>query len=406
MRRRRRIMAAKEISVKKYVVRLSGDEREQLEVLIRKGKSPAQRLLKARILVKADVSEAGDGWSDSRIVAALETSPSMVYRVRKQLVEEGFDAVLSRKQRATPAVAPIFDGEKEAKLIALACSKPPQGRARWTLRLLENKVVELKIVERASDSTIGRVLKKHSQAPSPTVLGHPAQGQQRVRGRDGGRAGRLHATARPRRPTRRARRAQRPRRRRAAHDRPLVCLDETSKQLTAETRLPVPMKPGRPARLDYEYERNGTANLFMLFAPLEGWRLSQSRRPPHRRGLCSRLERLGRYPLFRRPDHRPGPGQSQHPQQGGTLRSLSGRRSQAAGRAIRMPKLGSWLNLAESELGVLSSQCLDRRIPDKQILVEEVAAREQHRNANHANANWRFTTPDARIKLKHLYPSI
>ena len=155
-------MAAKEISVKKYVVRLSGDEREQLEVLIRKGKSPAQRLLKARILLKADVSEAGDGWSDSRIMAALETSPSMVYRVRKQLVEEGFDAVLSRKQRATPAVAPIFDGEKEAKLIALACSKPPKGRARWTLRLLENKVVELKIVERASNSTIGRVLKKHS----------------------------------------------------------------------------------------------------------------------------------------------------------------------------------------------------------------------------------------------------
>ena len=103
---------------------------------------------------------------------------------------------MSRKQRATPAVARIFDGEKEAKLIALACSKPPKGRARWTLRLLENKVVELKIVERASDSTIGRVLKKHSQAPSPTVLGHPAQGQQRVRSGDGGRAGRLHAAAR------------------------------------------------------------------------------------------------------------------------------------------------------------------------------------------------------------------
>ena len=81
-------------------------------------------------------------------------------RVRKQLVEEGFEAVLSRKPRATPAVPRIFDGEKEAKLIALACSKPPKGRARWTLRLLENKVVELNIVDRASDSTIGRTLKK------------------------------------------------------------------------------------------------------------------------------------------------------------------------------------------------------------------------------------------------------
>ena len=158
-------MVAKQISVKKYVVRLNADERGQLEALIGKGKSAAQRLLKARILLKADVSEAGEGWSDSRIVEALETSPSMVYRVRKQLVEEGIEAALSRKQRATPAVARIFEGEKEAKLIALACSKPPKGRARWTLRLLENKVVELHIVDRASDSTIGRALKKTFLSP-------------------------------------------------------------------------------------------------------------------------------------------------------------------------------------------------------------------------------------------------
>jgi transposase len=136
-------MAGKDIAVKKYVVRLSAEEREHLQALIRKGKSPARRLLKARLLLKADVSEAGEGWSDSRIMTALDTSESMVYRVRKQLVEEGFEAVLSRKPRTTPPVPAIFDGEKEAKLIALACSKPPKGRARWTLRLLENKVVEL-----------------------------------------------------------------------------------------------------------------------------------------------------------------------------------------------------------------------------------------------------------------------
>ena len=146
-------MAGKDITVKKYVVRLSAEEREQLQALVRKGNAPARRLLKARILLKADVSEGG-------IIAALDTSASMLYRVRKQLLEEGFEAVLSRKQRATPAVARIFDGEKEAKLIALACSKPPKGRARWTLRLLENKVVELGIVDRASDSTIHRTLKK------------------------------------------------------------------------------------------------------------------------------------------------------------------------------------------------------------------------------------------------------
>ena len=177
-------------------MRLSSEEREQLQALIRKGKGPASRLLKARILLKADVSEVGEGWSDSRIIEALETSPSMVYRVRRQLVEEGFEAVLSRQQRAMPAVLPIFDGEKEAKLIALACSTPPKGRARWSLRLLEDKVVELDIVERASDSTIGRVLKKHSQTPSPATVGDSAEGQRRVRGGHGRRAGGLYATAR------------------------------------------------------------------------------------------------------------------------------------------------------------------------------------------------------------------
>ena len=153
-------MARKEITVKKYVVRLSAEERVQLQALIRKGKGPARRVLKARILLKADVSEDGPGWSDNKIIAALDTSASMVYRVRRQLVEDGIEAVLNRKQRATPAVLRIFDGEKEAKLIALACSKPPRGRARWTLRLLESKVVELGIVDHASDSTIGRTLKK------------------------------------------------------------------------------------------------------------------------------------------------------------------------------------------------------------------------------------------------------
>jgi len=164
-------MTAKEISVKTYVVRLSGEERRQLEALVRKGKSPARRLLKARILLKADVSGAGEGWSDSRIMEALDASPSMVYRVRRQLVEEGLEAVLSRKQRALPAVPPIFDGEKEAKLIALACSKPPKGYARWSLRLLENKVVELGIVDRASDSTIGRALKKTLSSPIAASTG-------------------------------------------------------------------------------------------------------------------------------------------------------------------------------------------------------------------------------------------
>jgi transposase len=154
------VVAAKEISVKKYVVKLDDGERKQLDELIRTGKRSAQQLTKARILLKADASESGEGWSDSQIVKALDTSIATVSRARQQFVEEGLDGVLTRKHRETSARPRIFDGEKEAKLIALACSEPPKGRVRWTLRLLEEKVVELNIVDRASDNTIGRVLKK------------------------------------------------------------------------------------------------------------------------------------------------------------------------------------------------------------------------------------------------------
>ena len=153
-------MAGKVIAVKKYVVKLSVDERERLEALVRAGKNSAQLLTRARILLKADVSEAGVGWSDSVIAAALDTSINNVGRVRRQLVEEGFESTLKRKYNPNSARPRIFDGASEAKLIALTCSPAPEGFARWSLRLLEEKVVELNIVEKASDNTIGRTLKK------------------------------------------------------------------------------------------------------------------------------------------------------------------------------------------------------------------------------------------------------
>jgi len=153
-------VAGKEIAVKKYVVRLSAEERAQLDELIKKGKRSAQLLTKARLLLKADVSEAGEGWSDSRIAAALDTSIATIERTRRQLVEEGFEAVLTRKYNPNSARPRIFDGAAEAKLIALTLSAAPEGFARWSLRLLEEKVVELQIVEHASDNTIGRTLKK------------------------------------------------------------------------------------------------------------------------------------------------------------------------------------------------------------------------------------------------------
>jgi transposase len=158
------MVTAKQLAVKKYVVKLSAEEREQLNRLIRVGKHPARKLLKARILLKADASEAGEGWSDSEIAAALETSVDTVARTRQELVESGLEAALTRKHSPRSARPRIFDGAAEAKLIALACSPPPKGRARWTLKLLETAVVELEIVEHASDNTIGRTLKKISSS--------------------------------------------------------------------------------------------------------------------------------------------------------------------------------------------------------------------------------------------------
>src|SRR5271167_3789619 len=364
-------MVAREISGKRYVVRLSADEREQLEALIRKGKSPAQRLLKARILLKADVSDAGEGWSDGGIIEALETGPSMVYRVRKQLVEEGFEAVLSRKQRATPAVPPIFDGEKEAKLIALACSKPPKGRAR----------------ERLNDPPHAQKnrLKPHRQqcwVIPPKANSAFVAAMEDV----------LAVYTRPHDP-----------------NYPLVCLDETSKQFLAETRVPIPMKPGRPARCDYEYERNGTANLFMMFAPLEGWRHVKVTNRHTAVDYAHVLKDLADV-------HFANAKTIVLVQDNLNIHSKASLyEAFPAAEARRLverfewhytPKHGSWLDLAESELGVLSSQCLDRRIPDKQTLIDEIAAWEDHRNKHHAKADWHFTTANARIKLKHLYPSI
>ena len=158
-------MSTRQAAVKRYVVTLSAEERERLEALIRTGKHSARKLLRARILLKADASEAGEALTDSQIAVGLHTSLVTVARVRQQLVEEGVDGVLTAKRSPNSARRRIFDGASEAKLIALACSTPPEGFARWTLQMLESKVVELNIVARASDNTIGRTPKKRMARP-------------------------------------------------------------------------------------------------------------------------------------------------------------------------------------------------------------------------------------------------
>jgi DDE superfamily endonuclease len=190
-------------------------------------------------------------------------------------------------------------------------------------------------------------------------------------------------------------------------DRPLVCVDESSKQLIKETRTPIRMKPGHPARYDYEYERNGTANLFMMFAPLEGWRCVKVTDRHAAVDYAHVLKELSdtRFPNAEKivlvqdnlNTHTPASLYEAFPPD-------EARRLVERFEWHYTPKHGSWLNLAESELGVLSSQCLDRRMSDKGFLTGEVAAWEANRNKKHTKANWRFTTEGARVKLKHLYP--
>jgi len=155
-------VGSKESAVKKYIVTLSDAEREKLNALIHSGKTSGTKLLKARILLKADTSDGGEGWSDSEIAAALETKcPLRLPGTRQRLVEEGLEAALIRKHSPNSARRRIFDGAAEARLICVGLFQTRRSvRARWTLQLLEEAVVELKIVERASDNTIGRTLKK------------------------------------------------------------------------------------------------------------------------------------------------------------------------------------------------------------------------------------------------------
>jgi len=190
---------------------------------------------------------------------------------------------------------------------------------------------------------------------------------------------------------------------------PVVCLDETSKQLIAETRVPIAAKPGRVVRFDHEYQRNGTANLFMMFAPLAGWRHVKCTDRHTALDYAQVLKELSdtHFPEATKivlvqdnlNTHKPASLYEAFP-------AAEARRLVERFEWHYTPKHGSWLDMAESELGVLSSQCLDRRIPDKQTLVEEVAAWQDRRNKHHAKADWQFTAADARVKLKRLYPSL
>ena len=189
----------------------------------------------------------------------------------------------------------------------------------------------------------------------------------------------------------------------------LVCLDETSKQLVKETRQPLPPQPRAAMAYDYEYQRNGVSNLFMLFAPLEGWRRVEVAERRTRTDWARVVRKLvdEDYPDKERIVLVMDNLNTHHPA------SLYQAFEPAEARRIAerleihyTPKHGSWLNMAEIELGVLARQCLDRRIPGQVVLEQETKAWQNQRNRDSIRVDWRFTTKDARIKLKSLYPSL
>jgi hypothetical protein len=369
---------------KRYIVTLTAEEREMLQTMIGSGTERARKLTRARILLKAD-----DDWQDQIIGDALDVGIATVERVRKRYVLEGLESALNPR-RSKREYSRKFDGEQEARLIALTCSQPPEGHGHWSLRLLADQVVQLKIIDSVSHETIRQVLKDNELKPwlkeewciPPQANAKFVYHMEDV----------LDVYKRP-----------------ADPNRPLVCFDESPEQLVSETRQPLPIKPGRPTRYDYEYRREGIANTFMFFAPLLNWRHVKI---TDQRTKADWVECMRELVDIHFPDaERITVVQDQlNTHDPAALYEVF-----APAEAKRIldrlefhstPKHGSWLNMAEIELSVLNRQCLDRCIPNKAMLIQETAAWAAQRNSKNTTVNWRFTAGDARIKLKRLYPSI
>jgi transposase len=183
--------------MKKWMVRLEAEERVRLEQLVRSGKTAAYKIRHANVLVAVDEADRGRGLKDEEVARTLGIGVRAIESFRRRFVEQGLEACLARTKQERPSIKPIFDGEKEAKLIAVACGPSPKDRVRWTLELLADRVVELRIVEGCSPSTIQRVLKKkRAQALAKEDVVHSAGAERRVRVRNGERFGGVHSALR------------------------------------------------------------------------------------------------------------------------------------------------------------------------------------------------------------------
>jgi transposase len=362
----------------RYRITLTSEEREQLRSFVQGGKGRFRRLKRAQILLAAS-----SGSSDATIAKNVAVGASTVYRTKRRFVEEGLEAALSEEPR--PGADRKLAAKEEALLVATACSAPPAGRARWTLALLADAMVRLTKHGSLSSETIRRRLAENQLKPwqkkmwcIPKVDAEFVARMEDVL--------ELYGEA-------------------PNEQRPVVCFDETPRQLIGESRVPVLAKPGKPARLDYEYVRNGTANVFMFVDAHRPWRHAKvtDRRTSHDFAECMRDLVDVHYPVADQirvvmdnlSTHTPA----------ALYESFDPTEARRILRRLEFhytPKHASWLNMVE--IGVMVSQCLDRRIASKSVLVKEVKAWERHRNRDKSRIRWLFTLDRAREKLGRAYP--
>ena len=364
----------------RYRVELSQTERAELTALLSGGKHAARKLKRAQILLAADA-----GASDEAIAANVGVGESTVYRTKRRFVLGNLEAALSEEPR--PGASRKLSGKDEALLIATACSSPPAGRARWTLELLADELVRLTVHASVSRETVRRRLAENDLKPwrkdmwcIPQVDGEYVARMEDVLD--------LYAEA-------------------PDPKRPVVCFDESPTQLIGEVRLPIPAEPGQLKRYDCEYKRNGTANLFIFLDVHRPWRKVKvtDNRAAVDFATCMReltdvhfpkAERI-RVVLDNLSTHSAGALYQAFP-------ACEARRVLRRLEFHFVPKHASWLNMVEIEIGVLRSQCLDRRIATQQQLKSEIAAWERQRNVAKARIKWMFTTDKARAKMGRAYP--
>ncbi|MDO9021127.1 MAG: IS630 family transposase [Deltaproteobacteria bacterium] len=363
----------------RYRVTLSELERKRLEDLVARGRTKVRDVKRAQILLAAAAAQC-----EGQIAAAVGTSLATIYRTKRCFVEEGMESALHDAPR--PGGGRKLSGKEEALLIATACSEPPEGRARWTLDLLADRMVALTGHSDLSDETVRRRLAENELKPwqqkmwcVPTINSEYVARMEDV----------LDLYAEPADPTR-----------------PVLCFDESPTQLIGEVREPQPVAPGAPARVDYEYQRNGTANLFVVLDVHRGWRHVDVTEQRASYQFAHQMKALV-------DEHYPDAVRirvvmdnlSTHSAAAlyDTFEPAEARRILRKLEIHYVPKHASWLNMVEIEIGVLKRQCLDRRIADRESLVREIAAWEQARNAVGARIRWMFTTERAREKLGRVY---